>query len=62
MEGSCKMYVGKTNWMEHKLKGVTPIRAAFVFAKACDIVGEDAFSVASLHSSILFLGSAGTAW
>ena len=29
---------------------MTPIRAAFVFSKACDIVGEDAFSVASQHS------------
>ena len=29
---------------------ITPIRAAFVFSKACDIVGEDAFSVASQHS------------
>ena len=29
---------------------MTPIRAAFVFSKACDIAGEDAFSVASQHS------------
>ena len=29
---------------------MTPIRASFVFTKACDIVGEDAFSVASVHS------------
>ena len=29
---------------------MTPIRAAFVCSKACDIAGEDAFSVASQHS------------
>ena len=40
---------------------MTPIRAPFVCSKACDIVGEDAFSVASLHSSILFLRPTGTA-
>ena len=41
---------------------MTPIRAAFICSKACDIIGEDAFSVASLHSSILFLRPAGAAW
>ena len=41
---------------------MTPIRAAFVCSKACDIVAEDAFSVASLHSSVLFLRSASSAW
>ena len=41
---------------------MTPIRAAFVCSKACDIIAEDAFSVASLHSSVLFLRSASSAW
>ena len=40
---------------------MTPIRAAFVCSKACDIIAEDAFSVASQHSSALFLRSAGSA-
>ena len=38
---------------------MTPIRAAFICSKACNIIAEDAFSVASQHSSILFLRSAG---
>ena len=29
---------------------MTPIRTAFICSKACDIVGEDAFSIASQHS------------
>ena len=33
---------------------MTPIRAAFICSKACDIVGEDAFSVASQHFISLF--------
>ena len=33
---------------------MTPIRAAFVCSKACDIAGEDACSVASQHSIGLF--------
>ena len=40
---------------------MTPIRASFVCSKACDIIAEDAFSLASQHSSVLFLRSAGTA-
>ena len=35
---------------DEALRQMTPIRAPFVCSKACDIVGEDAFSVASLHS------------
>ena len=31
---------------------MTPIRAFFVCSKACDIIAEDAFSVASQHSSV----------
>ena len=41
---------------------MTPIRAAFICSKACDIIAEDAFSVVSQHSSALFLWSAGSAW
>ena len=44
---------------------MTPIRAAFICSKACDIIAEDAFSVASQHSSdssALFLRWAGSAW
>ena len=41
---------------------MTPIRAAFICSRACDIIAEDAFSVASQHSSVLFLRSAGSAW
>ena len=33
---------------------MTPIRAPFVFTKACDIIGEDAFRVSSQNPSILF--------
>ena len=29
---------------------MTPVRAAFICSKACDIIAEDAFSVASQHS------------
>ena len=41
---------------------MTPIRAPLICSKACDIIAEDASSVASQHSSVLFLRSAGTAW
>ena len=42
---------------------MTPIPAAFISSKASDITveDEDAFSVASQHSSVLFLRSAGSA-
>ena len=30
---------------------MTPIRAALFLPKACDIIAEDAFSVASQHSA-----------
>ena len=66
IEGSYKVYVGKTcktNWKLYRcslssekwgaieaLLQMTPIRAAFTCSKACDIVAEDAFSVASQHS------------
>ena len=33
-----------------RLLQMTPIRASFVCSKACDIIAEDAFSVASQHS------------
>ena len=33
-----------------------------VCSKACDIIAEDAFSVASQHSSVLFFWSAGNMW
>ena len=47
---------------DEKLWKMTPIRAAFVCSKACDIIAEDAFSVASQHSSVLFFRSAGNMW
>ena len=66
IEGSCKVYAGKTwktNWKLYRcslaskkwgaieaLLQMTLIRAAFTCSKACDIVAEDAFSVASQHS------------
>ena len=79
IEGSCKVYAGKTIWktnwklypwsLASKQWGaleapwqMTPIRAAFICSNACDIIAEDAFSVASQHSSVLFLRSARTAW
>ena len=49
-------------WWSEALWQMTPIRAAFTCSKACDIVAEDVFSVASQHSSGLFLRSAGSAW
>ena len=39
---------------DEKLWKMTPIRAAFVCSKACDIVAEDASSVASQHSASCF--------
>ena len=71
IEGSCKVYAGRTNWktnwklypwsLASKKWGaleapwqMTPIRAAFICSKACDIAGEDAFSVASQHFIGLF--------
>ena len=58
-EYPCKQEVGS---FDTALWQMTPIRAAFVCSKACDIFAEDAFSVASQHSSALFLRSAGSAW
>ena len=51
--------------LDEALWQMTPIRAAYICSKACDIIAEDAFSVASQHSSdssALFLRSAGSAW
>ena len=60
-EYPCKQEVGS---FDEALWQMTPIRAAFVCSKACDIVAEDVFSNASQHSSdssALFLRSAGSA-
>ena len=57
-EQPCKQEVGS---FHEALWQMTPIRAAFICSKACDIIAEDAFSVASQHSSALFLRSAGSA-
>ena len=46
---------------DEKLWKMTPIRAV-VCSTACDIIAEDAFSVASQHSSVLFFRSAGNMW
>ena len=54
----CKQEVGS---FDTALWQMTPIRAAFVCSKACDIVAED-FSGPSQHSSAWFLRSAGSAW
>ena len=58
-EYPCKQEVGS---FDTALWQMTPIQAAFVCSKACDIFAKDAFSVASQHSSALFLRSAGSAW
>ena len=47
--GNCTLASKKWGVLEALLQ-MTPIRAAFVCSKACDIVAEDAFSVASQHS------------
>ena len=57
-EYPCKQEVGS---FDTALWQVTPIRAAFICSKACDIVAEDAFSVVSQHSSAWFLRSVGSA-
>ena len=58
---NCTLASKKWGVLEALLQ-MTPIPAAFVCSKACDIVAEDAFSVASQHSSVLFLPSAGSTW
>ena len=58
-EWPCKQEVesfGEAIWQ------MTPIRAASICSKACDIIAEDMFGVASMHSSVLFVWSAGRAW
>ena len=68
IEGSCKVYAGKTNWitswklypctlaskkwgaLEALLQMTLYSRNLFTSCKACDIVAEDACSVASQHS------------
>jgi len=48
---------------DEELWQMTPIPAAFICSKACDITveDEDAFSIASQYSSVLFLRSDGSA-
>ena len=63
IEGICKVYGRETNWKLYPLSlaskkwgaieallQMTPIRAALTCSKACDVIAEDAFSVASQHS------------
>ena len=58
---SCAL-ASKKWWALAALLQMTPIRAGFARPKACDIIAEDAFSVASQHSSVLFFRSAGNMW
>ena len=57
-EEPCKQQVGS---FDEALWQMTHIRAAIICSKPCDSIAEDAFSVASQHSSPLFLRSAGSA-
>ena len=46
---SCTLASKKSGALEALLQ-MTPIRAGFVCPRACDVIQEDAFSVASQHS------------
>ena len=46
---SCTLESRQLGALEALLQ-MTPVRAAFICSKACDIVAEDAFSVSSQHS------------
>ena len=55
----CKQEVGS---FDEELWQMTPIPAAFICSKACDIIAEDTFSVASQHSRVLFLRLGGSTY